>query len=928
MQAVAYRRLSELVDKFNASRTIKAETWAKSLFESLDWGDRPTFAIKQEDGQGYRLLVDNAPVISVLPESPDNVERVYYALNRAYNQDVPWVVATDFYSLGLYGSYWVSFKHDVSSALALKINNADYLAESHHLELLTPKAVTRDSLNELYSAISGRKRRIPIDRHLVARMEQWRRFALAALGDDAPDADALIHRLINTLFLIRYLEDTGKSNDRTLQEIADERNPEKFARQLRTVFDHIARRTRYNVPNREELNNLQETPLRNLLQQLYGYPEYGIIYDFAAMNVDVLGRFYEEYLRSDVVPAQEERAVLSLFPPPSFEMEDVRKQRGVYFTPRYIVDFILNSLIERFSSHSPRKLPAILDMAAGSGTFLAAAVDQLLKAYPRTKNDPTELVESLIGLDIDPRAIEAGKFNLTAKLIGEGIPEPPPPLKLRNVDLIFGGTNQTTIREVLPEGGADIIVGNPPYIQYESLKKKYDVADFSAQFTTAIGRTDSYIMFVEAAIRLLKEGGFGGLVLPNSILRTTAAGPLRDWLTKRADVLEVVDFLEQPVFQAVSAYVCLLLFRKRSIEPSEPSAREVTVAKVYKLSETPATQLASISVSEEPPEGCEVFRINQPKGRAPWDLRTKAEVDLLDLIKSASDNVVDDVLLLRQGVKTGADDVFVVEASPLDDKYYVVHGSSQGHKLEKELLIPALRNRDLHRWGARAKAFLIYPYDKETERTLTWATIERKYRGTAAYLKANEDKLTKRKSRRHEVWYELIEPRMATIGSDAPRLVAAEIGLRPIICNVAPSDSAIVGNAWLTLKDTAYDLDVLMAYLNSAVVEWYLRQVSPLLQGGYILLRQKNISRLPLPRFLKDSDAFIHGELKRLSKRLSEKVMAAGNPNHPQIRPEIRKTEEQIDSLIMEALDFKISHGEQVRKLNSITRRAASRAKY
>lgn len=927
MQAVSYRRLSELVDKFNTSRSIKADTWAKSLFESLDWGDRPTFAIKQDDGQGYRLLVDNAPVISVLPESPDNVERVYYALNRAYNQDVPWVVATDFYSLGLYGSYWVSRRDDVSTALALKINNADYLAESHHLELLTPKAVTRNSLNELYSAISGRKRRIPIDRHLVARMEQWRHLALAALGDEALDADALIHRLINTLFLIRYLEDTKKSDDRTLQEIADERNAEKFARQLRTVFDHIAKRTRYNVPNREELNNLQQTPLRNLLQQLYGYPEYGIIYDFAAMNVDVLGRFYEEYLRSDVVPAQEERAVLSLFPPASYEMEDVRKQRGVYFTPRYIVDFILNSLIERFSAHSPRRLPAILDMAAGSGTFLVAAVDHLLKTYPRTKNDPTELVASLIGLDIDPRAIEAGRFNLTAKLIGEGIPEPPPPLKLENVDLIFGGTNQPIIRETLPEGGADIIVGNPPYIQYELLKKRYDVADFSSQFDTAIGRTDSYIMFVEAAIRLLKEGGFGGLVLPNSILRTTAAGPLRDWLTKRADLLEIVDFLEQPVFQAVSAYVCLLLFRKRSNEPSEPSSREVTVAKVYKLSETPATQLASISVSEEPPEGCEVFRINQPKGRGPWNLRNKLEVELLDLVKKVSDGTVADVIQLRQGIKTGADDVFVIEASPSTSGHHVVVGKQGTFKIESELLIPVFRIRDLRRWSATASALLLYPYDRKRNRLIDWKTLQKNYQGAAEYLEAHKSKLSQRRSLTGKLWYELIRDRLQTITSDEPRLIAAEIGLRPTICKPVPPDAAVIGNAWLILKDDSYDLDVLMAYLNSSVAEWYLRQVSPLLHGGYILLRQNNISRLPVPRFLKDKEAFIHGELKRLSQQLYELAAKMKSQIHPHLRMEIRKTEDQIDSLIMDALGLRIFHAEQLRKTVSLTRRAASHAK-
>jgi methylase of polypeptide subunit release factors len=925
MQAVAYRKLSELVDRFGGGKSVKADLWAKQLFESLDWGDRPTFSIKPDNGQGYRLLVDNFPAVNILTESPNNIESVYRALNRAYNQDVPWVVATDFYSLGLFGSYWVSFPHDIESALALKIDHSEYLAEAHQLEILTPQSVARNDLNELYSTFRGRKRRIPIDRHLVERMVRWRHLGLEALKASDSDTDQLIHRLINSLFLIRYLEDTNKTSETPLIEIANLQNDDQFISHLWTILDHTAKRTGYTVPNRHELINLNQTPLKHLIRELYGYPDYGITYDFAAMNVDVLGRFYEEYLRTDVVPTRETKAVLTLFPPPTYEMDDVRRQRGVYFTPRYIVDFILNSLIERFKDHSPKTLPTVVDIAVGSATFLSAAVDHLVKAYPKAKHEPTEFANHLIGIDVDPRAIEAARLNLTAKLIGEGVPEPLPPLSLKKADLIFLGPLQSDIRGILPAAGADIIVGNPPFIQYERLKKHYDVSDFSAVFETAIGRTDSYIMFVEAAVKLLKDGGFGGLVLPNSILRTQAAAPLREWITKRADILEIVDFLEQPVFQAVNAYVCLLLFRKRS--STETANRDVTVAKVYKLSETPGSQLASISVSEEPPEGCEVFRIPQPSGRGPWTLRNKAEIELLEIIKNASDDTVGNVLLLRQGIKTGADQIFVVEASPLNEELYVITGKEGSHKIERELLLPAFRIRDLRRWSATAPAFLIYPYDKEREKAIDWKTLQKKYPATAAYLESNRTKLSQRRSLVGKRWYELIRDRLQTVTDEAPRLVAAEIGLRPIICRPHPHDAAIIGNAWLILNNEAYDLDVLMAYLNSSVAEWYLRHVSPLLQGGYILLRQTNISKLPLPRFLKDSDAFIHGELKALSKSLAEKTLKSGTPNHASIKIEIKRTEDHIDSLIMDALDLKVFHAEQLRKTVSVSRRAASRAK-
>jgi methylase of polypeptide subunit release factors len=921
MQALAYRKLSELVDRFRRSRSVNADAWTKKLFETLDWGDRPTFAIRPNNGEGYRLFVDNFPVINVLTESPNNVDSVYRALNKAYNQDVPWVVATDFYSLGIFGTYWVSFPHDISSALALKIEHSDYLAEAHQLDLLSPQSIVNNNINELYSAYAGRKRRIPIDRHLVERMQGWRQLGLDVLGNEAVNADPLVHRLINTLFLIRYLEDTRKTDLPSLREIAAH-SDDDFNAQLQTNFAQTAQRTGYNVPSPEELRSLVQTPLKNLINQLYGYPEYGILYDFAAMNVDVLGRFYEEYLRHDIVPAQESKPRRGLFEPAVYELDDIRRQRGVYFTPPFLVDYLLNNLIERFRAHSPRKLPIITDIAAGSGTFLSSAVDHLLKAYPKALDQPIELANSLVGLDVDVRATDAARLNLTAKLIGVGAPEPLPPLHLKQVDLIMGGTSAPEIVELLPEG-ADIIVGNPPYISYERLKNQYSVTDFSEMFETAVGRTDSYIMFLEAAIKLLKDGGFGGLVLPNSILRTQAAGRLRQWFVEQADVLEIIDFLEQPVFQSVNAYICLLLFRKRS---AETISRDATIAKIYDLSETPATQLANISVLEKLQEGVEVFRINQPAGRGPWLLRNKAECELLEIIKNQSDQVVSEVVTLRQGVKTGNDGVFIVEVTPINDGSYMFHGEASLYQLEKELLLPVLRNRDLRRWGARPKAFLIYPYNRTTNRVLSWTTLKRDYPGVANYLEKNREALARRKSLRgRKAWYELIEPRLATVTSDEPHLLAAEIGLRPIICKTDAPNTAIVGNAWLTLLDDLYDLDVLMAYLNSSVSEWHLRQLSPLLQGGYILLRQTNLSKLPVPRFLKDNEAFSHGELKRLSIKLGEKAVQASSSPH--ILGEIKKTEEQIDSIIMEALGLKMSQAEQIRKANSLTRRASYRVK-
>lgn len=919
MQAIAYRQLSELVMSFSRRRKPSPDLWVRKFFEVLDWGKRAAFRFEKATEEGYQLVVDNAPVITVIPSSPNDVDAVYGALSYSYNKDIPWVVASDFKSLGIFGSYWPSFNFDVSSALAFEITHSQYLADSYQLELLTPKSVASSEINQLYSNFTGRKRRLPIDQHLVQRMEGWRKLILYSLDENLPDRDQLTHRLINTLFLTRYLEDTKKIGPVTLRELLQMPDDIEFQFALGNLFDDIHYRTRYNVPSKAGLADVPASAIRQLSDQLYGYPTLGIEYDFAAMNVDVLGRFYEEYLRQDLVVKSEPDAERSLFEPEAYELQDTRRQKGIYYTPPYIVDFILNSVIERFSKHS-KALPIVADIAVGSGTFLTAAVDHLLKHYPKTKDNVAQLSQSLVGFDADERAIEAARLNLTAKFIAEGSAEPFPEFLLETAEIISEGVEQDSIKAILPEG-ADIVVGNPPYISYTRLTDTYDLDAVSQLYENAVGRTDAYIIFVEAALRLVKPGGYVGLVLPSSILRTKVAGRLRDWIADSSDLLEVVDFVEQTVFTGVGAYVCLLIIRKRSPNTVSP---DLTVARIYLLSDTPATQLAGVSASEIQQEGSEVFMTSQPSGRSTWNFRNRVETALLEKLRAASDSFFEDVVSIRQGIKSGADDVFIVESTSFDDKYIASTSPNRSVSLERSLLIPALRNRDLRRWGSRASAFLIYPYHSTENRILSWEEIEGDFPGVAEYLQSNHSRLAKRKSLRGKEWYSLIEPRLATVFGTGKELVTAEIGLRPKISVAMPDDSAVVGNAWLTLSDEEYDRELLMAYLNSSVSEWYLRQIAPLLQGGYLLIRQTNFSKLPIPRFLKESDQFAALEIKQMSRELAVRMMESKQQSSPSLVQELAAKEEKIDSLLMEALGFNFSEAEQLRKTNGLARRAAS----
>jgi hypothetical protein len=315
--------------------------------------------------------------------------------------------------------------------------------------------------------------------------------------------------------------------------------------------------------------------------------------------------------------------------------------------------------------------------------------------------------------------------------------------------------------------------------------------------------------------------------------------------------------------------------------------------------------------------GSETFLADQPTGRAAWIFRNRKEMEILDLLKDASDEDVEEALDVRQGVKTGADEIFVVESPSAGLKSPANFVNKGEFKLERQALIPVFRNRDLRRWAAVPVAYLIYPYDRKRREVFDWDTLKNRFPEAGKYLSAHKQRLSSRKSLRGKKWYELIEPRVDSIISGDDKLFVAELSLRPVFAVSDLDATAILGGTGggsvLLINNKQYESAVLLAYLNSVVAEWFFRQVSPIYRGNYVALEQKNMHLLPLPRFLKDPDVFAFSELDRIVSGLLLKLGDRPGPIDPRIRGVIQQTEEQIDSLIMEALNLTTSQANYIR---------------
>ena len=252
--------------------------------------------------------------------------------------------------------------------------------------------------------------------------------------------------------------------------------------------------------------------LRDIIKGLY-YPESP--YVFSALPADILGQVYEQFLGKVIRLTEGHRAVVE-------EKPEVKKAGGVYYTPTYIVDYIVQTTVGQLLEGKTPKQAAklkILDPACGSGSFLIGAYEYLLKWHRDfyTKHDPAKwakgpkpvlvqvgpgnwkltiaerkriLLDNIFGVDIDTQAVETTKLSLLLKVLeGETQQSLQPVLRLFH-------------ERALPDLGDNIKCGNsligPDFYQQQQMpllddeeRYRINVFDWHAEFPQVFRRRTS-----------------------------------------------------------------------------------------------------------------------------------------------------------------------------------------------------------------------------------------------------------------------------------------------------------------------------------------------------------------------------------------------------------------------------------------------------
>ena len=314
-------------------------------------------------------------------------------------------------------------------------------------------------------------------------------------------------------------------------------------------------------------------------------------FDFGSeLSVNILGHIFENSI-GDIEELKD-------------QTKERRKKDGVFYTPEYITDYICRNTIIPYLSQSgeagtvheliseyevdnslkelDKKLKdiKIVDPACGSGAFLNKAVDVLFEihealhdsmyAYDNSLDQYFDSLESrrqiisdnIYGVDLNEESVEITKLSLFLKLatntgINKGFQLPNLDKNIKCGNSIINDFEtvgeksfdwEKEFCEVFKTGGFDIIIGNPPYITPSLGKKQKTLSDLeidflSKNFESYEYKGNTYVLFMEQGLALLKKGGILGYIIPNTLLTNYYYKKLRKILLKNTKILQLIEIL-------------------------------------------------------------------------------------------------------------------------------------------------------------------------------------------------------------------------------------------------------------------------------------------------------------------------------------------------------------------------------------------------
>jgi len=462
------------------------------------------------------------------------------------------------------------------------------------------------------------------------------------------------------------------------------------------------------------------------------------------------------------------------------QQKTIENGEGKVMTPYSVALLMVDKL---FRNMPPASSSRVLDAGCGLGVFIEAII--------RWCREMDLEIPEIIGVELDSKFVEIARNRFKG---------------IDRVKIIQG--DFLTIEGHVLGGKFDYVISNPPYISYEKIpldeRKKY-----RRLFKCAVGRFDTYMLFFEKGLNVLKPRGKLVFITPEKYLYVLSAKPLRKLLSNY--FVEEIELLSEDVFGEILAYPAITVIWKHSAERS-----------------------TSVKLRDG-----RIVEIIPPKDGSPWlatalaRLSSSVKGDTIEAMR-----LKDVALRISAGVATGLDEVFVIPRISLPKEL-------------EPFAYPTVSGAELARFGLgeaidpkKLRHVMLMPYNIEGE--LLEEEMAKPLINYLAKYRFRLEKRTAVKVRRKR-WYafhedpplkDLLKPKI--LWPDISREPAFYVDLEG---KIVPRHTVY----YLVPKDASM-LAELARYLNSEEVKKWLKVHCQRAANGYLRLQSHVLKELPVPR--------------------------------------------------------------------------------
>ncbi len=561
----------------------------------------------------YSFRIGGTPKFYLEAKKPavnlkDDPNPAFQLRRYAWSAKMPLSILTNFKEFAVYDCRVKPAQTDKASAariLYFRCNEFAAAWDEKIAGVFSRDAVLKGSFDRFADSKKAKRGTAAVDAAFLDEIEKWREQLARNLALRNPDLSSrelnfAVQVTIDRIIFLRMCEDRGVESYGQLLAL---QNGAAVYGRLKELFRKADDRYNSGLFHFHKEKDRAEAPdeltpqlyiddlvLKSIFRGLY-YPDSP--YEFSVLPVEILGHVYEQFLGKVIRLTAAHQAKVE-------EKPEVKKAGGVYYTPSYIVDYIVQNTVGRLLEGKTPKEAArltVLDPACGSGSFLVGAYRRLLewhlKQYEEdgpekhtkevfqaaggawrltTAEKKRILLNNIYGVDIDPQAVEVTKLSLLLVVLeGESqetietqrkryneraLPDLAGNVKCGNslIGPDFYEGEQTALLDeeeryrinvfdwdaafpkVVKAGGFDAVIGNPPWGQKE-VADQHGIKEYIwSRYASTKGIYDLFRPFVEKGVELTRPGAFFGMVLPDIIL-------LKDYVETRKLLLERLSIL-------------------------------------------------------------------------------------------------------------------------------------------------------------------------------------------------------------------------------------------------------------------------------------------------------------------------------------------------------------------------------------------------